>query len=44
MMPPASSESKCSSYLFRIWLLKTPWYQETTDNEDIREEVEKNFR
>ena len=39
MMPPASSEANVvRTYL--EWLLKTPWYQETTDNEDL-EEVER---
>lgn len=34
MMPPASSESNVvRNYL--DWLLKTPWYQETPDNEDL---------
>ena len=39
MMPPASSEANVvRNYL--DWLLKTPWYQETKDNEDL-EAVEK---
>lgn len=34
MMPPASSESNVvRSYL--DWLLDTPWYQKTEDNEDL---------
>lgn len=39
MMPPASSEANVvRTYI--DWLLKTPWYQETQDNEDL-ESVEK---
>jgi len=35
MMPPASSEANVvRSYL--DWLLDTPWYQETSDNEDLQ--------
>lgn len=35
MMPPASSEANVvRGYL--DWLLDTPWYQETTDNEDLQ--------
>lgn len=35
MMPPASSEANVvRGYL--DWLLDTPWYQETTDNEDLK--------
>ncbi len=39
MMPPASSEaSVVRNYL--DWIIKTPWYQETTDNDNL-EEVER---
>lgn len=35
MMPPASSEANVvRGYL--DWLLDTPWYQETSDNEDLQ--------
>lgn len=35
MMPPSSSEANVvRSYL--DWLLDTPWYQETSDNEDLQ--------
>ena len=36
MMPPASSEANVvRTYI--DWVMKTPWYQETEDTQDINE-------